>query len=188
MIFASLHNKHLIVRPGVVLTEMIDRAISALDEWFDGTLAYVTSGLRTKEDQLVIIRRYAQQTGVHREFPAILTASVDARLMYKDKSMYAWRPAWSRLLERGIIINPPIAAAPLFDYWKGGKNLKGVTIMPSPHFRGTAFDIGGGADGVDEEAAILSEAIKEVKLIRSFLVERQNNCLHVDCVTKLEEP
>ena len=144
MDFASLLNKNLIVRPTVTLTEIIDPVIAALDPFFEGRHAYVTSGLRTKDDQLAIIKTYAALKGVAKEFPSISTATLDGKTMFEGHAVFAWQPAWSRLLNRGVIINPPIAAAPLFDYIRGGVNKKGVIIMPSPHMRGTAFDIGGG--------------------------------------------
>lgn len=179
--YASLLNTNLIVRPGVLLTDTIDPVIAALDPFFEGRHAYVTSGLRSKENQLDVIRMYAKLKGVAKEFPAVLTATVDAKAMYEDRSVFAWQPAWSRLLERGIIINPPIAAAPLFDYVRGGVNKKGVVIMPSPHMRGTAFDIGGGSDGVEDERLIIALAVGSVPGLVRVLVERENNAIHCDC-------
>ena len=182
MEFASLQNKNLIVRPGVTLTEIIDPVIAALDPYFDGRKAFVTSGLRTKEHQLDIIKQYAKLKGVAREFPQILTAGVDSKAMFEGRAVYAWQTAWSRLLERGVIVNPPVAATPLFDYVRSGANMKGVTIMPSPHMRGTAFDIGGGDDGIEDERVIIALAIGHVPGLASVLVERENNAIHVNCV------
>lgn len=180
--FASLENRWLIVRPGVELTDTIDPVIRALDEHFDGRHAYVTSGLRTKEHQLEIIKTYAKLKGVAREFPAVLTATLDAKTFFDGHAVFAWQPAWSRLLERGVIINPPVAASPLFDYARGGKNLKGAVIMPSPHIRGTAFDIGGGADGIEDEREIIALAVGKVAGLVRVLPERENNAIHIDCV------
>lgn len=182
MDFLALHNKWLIVRPGVILTETIDPVIAGLDPYFEGRHAYVTSGLRTKEHQLDIIKQYAKLKGVAKEFPAVVTATLDAKTFYREKAVYAWQPAWSRLLERGVIINPPVAASPLFDYIRNGVNRKGVIIMPSPHMRGTAFDIGGGVDGVEDERLIIALAIGKVAGLASVLVERENNAIHVNCV------
>lgn len=182
MDYASLLNKNLIVRPGVLLTEVIDPVIAALDPFFEGRHAYVTSGLRSKENQLEIIRQYAKLKGVAKEFPSILTATLDGKTMFEGHAVFSWAPAWSRLLERGVIINPPIAAAPLFDYVRSGVNKKGIIIMPSPHMRGTAFDIGGGSDGVEDERVILALAVGHVAGLNRVLVERENNALHIDCV------
>ena len=182
MDYASLLNKNIIVRPGVLLTEAIDPVIAALDPFFEGRHAYVTSGLRSKENQLELIRQYAKLKGVAKEFPAVLTATLDAKTFFEGHAVFAWQPAWSRLLERGVIINPPIAASPLFDYMRGGVNKKGVIIMPSPHMRGTAFDIGGGSDGVEDERVILALAIGHVPGLSRVLVERENNAIHIDCV------
>ena len=176
-----MQNKWLIVRPGVVLTDIIDPVIAALDVYFDGRHAYVTSGLRTKEGQLAVIQQYAKLKGVVKEFPATLTATVDGKTMYEDRSVFSWQPAWSRLLEMGVIVNPPVAAAPLFDYVRGGVNKKGIVIMPSPHIRGTAFDIGGGSDGIEDERAIIALAVGAVPGLIRVVPERENNALHIDC-------
>lgn len=181
MDYTSLLNKWLIVRPGVLLTEVIDPVIAALDPYFEGRHAYVTSGLRSKENQLEIIRTYAKLKGVAKEFPSILTASLDGKTMFEGHAVFSWQTAWSRLLERGVIINPPIAAAPLFDYVRGGVNKKGIVIMPSPHMRGTAFDIGGGSDGIEDERVILALALGKVPGMLRVLPERENNALHIDC-------
>ena len=179
--YLSQNNKHLIVRPGVDLTDIIDPVIVSLDPYFEGRTAYVTSGLRTTAHQLSIIRDYAFRKGISREFPEVITATLDAKTLFEGHAVFAWQPAWSRLLERGIIINPPIAAAPLFDYVRGGVNKKGIIIMPSPHMRGTAFDIGGGSDGVEDERLIIALAIGKVPGLVRVLVERENNAIHCDC-------
>ncbi len=179
--YTSLGNKWLIVRPGVTLTDTIDPVIAALDPYFEGRHAYVTSGLRTKESQLEVIRQYAKLKGVAKEFPTILTATVDAKAMFDGRSVFAWQTAWSRLLEKGVLVNPPVAASPLFDYVRGGVNKKGAIIMPSPHIRGTAFDIGGGADGIEDERAIIALAVGHVPGLLRVTPERENDAIHIDC-------
>jgi len=176
----SSKNKNLIVRHHVVLNDNLDMVIAALDPYFEGTKGYVTSGIRTKEDQLDIICKYALLKGIDHEFPAILLSRVDSHTMFQGKSVYSWQGAWSRLLNRGIIINPPLPAAPLFDYYSGSGNKKGILIGQSPHMRGTAFDIGGGSNGIDDELKVLRIAIPEIPKIRNIKVERDNNAIHVD--------
>ena len=62
---------------------------------------------------------------------------------------------------------------------------KGLFINQTPHARGTAFDVGGNSNGIMDEAAVLAEAKKQnLAGLRGFLLERENNCVHVDCVSQ----
>jgi hypothetical protein len=133
------------------------------------------------EQQLDLIRQYAQLKGVVHQFPSILAAQLRKKIWYNTVSVYEWQPAWSRLLEIGVIINPPLAAAALFDYIRDGVNKKGQIIGASPHFAGHAFDIGGGPDGIDDELRIVTKAMPDIQALTHIVVERENNCLHVDC-------
>jgi hypothetical protein len=191
---SARNNTHLILRPNVVLTDIIEPVIIALDKYFAdaNVTAFVTSGLRDSKDQLRIIRQYLDRLKLSAKFPLGMTCAVNDRikwtgLEHRNKEVYAWQPAWSRLLTEGIIINPPLTAEVLGDYFRNGVNRKGVIISPSPHFSGTAFDIGGGADGIDGDAsnelAIVEKAFNDrLPGMRGFLPERKNNCVHVDCM------
>lgn len=189
----ALNNTHLKVLPAVNLTPVIDPVIVALDTYFReaNTLAWVTSGLRTGLDQLRIIRQYLDRLQLAAKYPVGMTCHLYDKIRWTgeghvNKEVYAWQPAWSRLLKEGIIINPPVTAEVLSDYIRNGMNRKGVIISPSPHFNGTAFDIGGGADGisgqVNNELAIIKKAFKAgVPGMVGYLAERANNCVHIDC-------
>lgn len=179
------NNKFLRLKPGVVRTYATDIVIVKLDPYFEekNHVAYVTSILRLPEDQLRIIQAYAKQYGVDKEFPEVINCEVNSKLLVNIQEVYKWQRAWSRLLNKGVIINPPIAAECLFDYYKNGVNKKGEIIQPSTHFYGTAMDIGGmgGEDKTpNDELEIISGAMaRDQNLgITSFLLERQNNCLH----------
>lgn len=180
------NNKWLTLAPGVTRTPITDMVIVALEPTFAKRQhkATVTSILRKPEDQLRIIREECIKRGIDKEFPEILTCSVDSISNLKT-GVYAWQGAWSRLLNKGFIVSPPKAAVVLFDYWKNGKNKKGEIIQPSGHFLGTCFDIGG-RGGLDDtpadEVEIISDAMAgNPKIgIRSFLLERKNNCLHIN--------
>lgn len=179
MAFKSLNNKYLTVRKGVVLTVHIDPAIHELDEYFKGSPAVVTSGLRDPAAQLRIIRNELTRRGIAGQYQE---AFEDIGFRMPDET-YGWQLGWSKLLNLGFIVNPPYTAKVLMDYYRPGskQNRKGQVIGQSPHTRGSAFDIGGGADGVDNEHKILSKAIGKVKGMKGFLVERNNNAVHVDC-------
>jgi hypothetical protein len=178
-------NKFLIVKTGVVLTPVIEPVICALDEYFKkaNKIAYVTSGKRNPEGQLEIIRGYLEKKGLKDEFKEAFGKGVHEKLTHeKFGSIYTWQLGWSKLLNIGVIINPPCAAACLLDYMRDGINKKGRVINGSPHFNGTAFDVGGGENGIGDETEILKQALKDgVKGLINILPERENNANHCDC-------
>lgn len=182
----ALNNKFLKVNKGVALTSIIEPVIVALDKYFReaNLTANVTSGERTSGDQLRIIRNYCIQFKVDEEFPEIKTCGVLDKTDYGDgKKIFTWQKAWSRLLNKGIIVNPPLQANCLFDYFRDGVNKKGQIINQSPHYYGKAFDIGGGIDhDPTNELEVIKKALAD-KLpgLKGYLLERKQNCLHVDC-------
>lgn len=176
-------NKFLIVWEGVVLNPLLDGIIHRLDPVFEkaGRIAYVTSGVRLPEDQLRIIRYYVKRNGIQDEF--IANATVTGMVDWNARRIFGWQLAWSKLLNAGVIINPPVAAQCLLDYVnKAGVNKKGQIIPPSVHFRGMAFDIGGGSNSIADETEILTAAMAGGAFpeIKGLVPERENNCLHVD--------
>jgi hypothetical protein len=183
-------NKWLKVQPGVVLTETIDPVIMQLDEWFkkDKLTAYVTSGLRDPTGQLDLIKSLAKKCRIDLKYPEITTASLQGLTTFDENghkhTIYLWQRAWSALLNVGIIVNPPLRATVLFDYWRDGMNKKGMEIGGSPHFKGTAFDIGGNTNGIEDEFAVMKDALVSgtVDGLKGILIERQNNCCHCDCI------
>lgn len=183
------NNKFLTLQAEVVLTQIIEPVIVELDGYFAAMnhKAIVTSGLRDAEAQLRIIKHYAAKHSIGEEYPEILTVedtTTKSHYVVNDKAVYiyVWQRAWSRLLNLGMIVNPPHAAECLFNYFRNGLNKRGQIIGESPHFKGTAFDIGGGANNADEEMAIVQRALDEDLLgLKGYLLERNNNCLHVDC-------
>lgn len=186
----AYNNKFLKVNKSVVLTTTIEPVIIALDKYFEaeGKVAFVTSGLRDATSQLSIIRGYLAKTGLDKKYPEAITCQLNDKKQFGTKMIYAWQEGWSALLNKGIIINPPLPAECLMDYFRNGKNKKGQIIGSSPHFNGTAFDIGGGVDGVEgsvtNEWRIISKALADkVKGLKGLLLERNNNCVHVDCET-----
>ena len=176
-------NKFLIVKPSVRLTPIIIPVIIGMDKYFQeaNVIGYVTSGQRSSMDQLETIRKYAVRYKIDKEFPEILTTIVMDK---NEDGTYVWQRPWSRLLNRGIIINPPMPAKVLFDYIRNGKNKKGAIIGHSPHHDGRAFDIGGNVDhDITNELPPVQKAFAD-KLpgMKGFLPERNNNCIHIDCL------
>lgn len=179
----SLENKWLMLRSGVRLTEHIDPVIRALDIFFEaaGHKSYVTSGLRTPADQLRIIQNALVNHRLGDEYESAFQ-NIGKKMQHEGKEIYVWQLGWSKLLNLGFIVNPPYDAEVLMDYVRPGdtENRKGRMIYQSPHTRGMAFDIGGGPDGLNNELAVIKSAMGKIKALRGYLLERNNNCLHVD--------
>lgn len=194
-------NKFLILSPisKPIITSITEPVICELDSWFEryGIKAFVTSILRDPEHQLNIIKGLARDNRVDQEFPNILTAKLTGQFEWEGSELvYEWQPAWSRLLNMGVIVNPPMPAETLFDYNRRDKSsgdLKvhkpaGTRIGTSPHFKGTAFDVGGGANRkIAEELEPIEAAFKSgtVKGFKGFLPEHDNNAVHCDCEAPL---
>ena len=185
---------NLNVRPGVVLTGVMIPVIEALDPWFVLAKKYaeVTSGKRDPEEQLDIIKRYAKTKNVDREFPDIITAKLEGRVRYgkEDAEVYSWVMAWSRLLQEGVMISPPITAACLFDYEHPTKGLikAGTVKQASEHFCQTnvhPFDVGGGGSGINDKLDLIQKAHASGTIpgFVDFLVEHENNAIHIRCRT-----
>lgn len=176
------NNKWLTVLPTVVLTPIITPVIEGLDYYFEQfrIKAVVTSGLRDANDQLRVIRSYMIKTGIDKIFPAAMTCKVTDQ----EGQFYIWQMAWSTLLHKNVIINPPLAAICLLDSVRpNGSNRKGELISQTPHAKGTAFNIGGGGNGVDDEADVITAALKaHLPGLKGFIKERENNALHCDCI------
>ena len=171
----SSKNKFLVVQSQVVLTPAIDNVIALLDPVFEkeNLQAHVTSGLRTADKQLSLIKEKAIALGVDKEFPEIHDAAVT--------NQASWIKAWSRLLTKGFMINPPVSAECAFDYKKptGEVRKAGHLIGISNHQRGHSFDIGGEIEKI--EALIKSVIANEKEIpIAGFLFEPVNHAVHVD--------
>ena len=178
-------NKFLKLRDGVVLTPATEVVIIALDKYFEqaNCIAWVTSVLRTAQDQLRIIRNELVRRKLDVKYPDAISKGVNDKVTIGGKEYYAWQYGWSALLNVGFIVNPPIAAICLMDYISGGVNKKGKLINTSPHIAGLAFNVGGGADGISgsvaNELAIIQKALdNKLKGLKSILAERNNNAVH----------
>jgi len=174
-------NQWLVVAQSVIVTDIIDPVICELEEVFKkaNQKGIVTSGLRDEFAQLRVIGEYCIQTGVAKTNPEVLKCKPADKLA---DGTYVWQEAWSKLLATGFIINPPFPAKVLYDYIRNGVNKKGEIIGHSPHFFGHAFDIGGGNNGIDDEDKLVTPLVGKVKGLVGTVKERNNNCLHCDCI------
>jgi hypothetical protein len=192
-IFKSTKNKWLVVIPGVILTASIDAVIFNLDSFLkdQDKVRYVTSGLRDGINQLRVIIEYCQSYDIPVNF---VKEDLSVKILNTDN--YIWQDAWSKLRQAGLIINPPFACACLYDHEKNGEFIKaGIIIPASPHSKGTCFDISAWrgnqteseTKNVDDEVEIIKSAMEQDSNlgIISYVIERANNCLHIN--TKLIE-
>ena len=156
-------------KPGVKTTTAIEQVLSDLEPYFRaaGLRVKVTSGYRSPEYQLALIRRKAIYYGLDQKYPSIRTATVE--------DVESWRGAWDELLNvKGYTINPPVPAVSRL-----GKRA-GRRIGSSPHSSGKAFDL---SSGNPAELDLIADTLRQYKEdggpIRQILIERVNNAVHV---------
>lgn len=164
-------------------TPAITRAVDLIDPFFDGELSIITSGLRTPQEQVELIISKMQKHGIYADFPEVdlhRGSDVGSSLEIEDSLLFWWQRGWSKLLQIGEIINPPIACMCLYDYFRPNKeNMKGKVIQESPHSHGIAFDIGGG-DNLTEKAKRVLKAYQSGNcFITDWRIEGINNCAHI---------
>lgn len=196
MAWKSEKNKNIIVdfvkHPNLVLTLVIDAALVELDPFFEGCKTYATSGLRDAYSQLRIIRNFLKQQNISNLYPKVMDVNLKPQEMEYDgvlkENIYVWQWAWSHLLNKKIIINPPLAAICLMDYFGidgKGPNKKGQLIPQTNHANGLAVNLGGGGNGIDDELACMKKAqAAKVKCLATHgepvVAERGQNALHLN--------
>lgn len=168
-------------------TPSITRAVELIEPYFDGEPSEVTSGLRTINDQMKIIITKLIRHRLDTEYPEFklhLGSSADFKVPVNDDILYWWQRSWSKLLNIGDIVNPPIPAACLFDYVRPGsqENRKGKVIQESPHAHGLAFDIGGGKSLLEKSKRVMKAIQDKECFIKSTLIETVNNAIHLDVI------
>ena len=150
------------------LNPAIETAVRGLDAHFSKANLRVTltSGVRSPESQLSIIRSEAIKRGIDKKYPSIRTATVD--------DIESWRRAWDELLNReGFIVNPPKTTTSL---------ITGRSYSPSPHIAGTAMDLSG-AD-LDRIADVVRGYCQSGGAVSQILIERTNNAVHVGVASR----
>lgn len=152
-------------RPTVQLTGELAGFARTLSQYFSQNhmQAMITSGVRTGDRQLEIIKDRIQACGMTSEFPGIRTATV------RDKNI--WEPAWEWLKARHVPVNPPA------DYVDDDGNKVGGSL----HLKGLAVDLV--SDNLDAlksalELFVDSKAAKSSPLQVIGLV-RERDCVHV---------
>jgi hypothetical protein len=180
--------RYLTINPAVIITPVITPVIESLEPYFaEAKLqAKVTSGLRDAYAQLRVVKNYVTAKHLDKKYPDIFSAKPTDLINDPTYGLvYIWQPAWSELLNIGIIINPPLAAKCLMDYIRDGKNKKGQLINQTPHSTGMCFDVGGAGgefSTIKDELVVMQKAMND-KLpgLINILPEHGNNCIHCDC-------
>ena len=162
-----------------------------MDKFFEGEPSEITSGLRTEHSQLAIIMQKLARHGKDHEFVEFVNGveshwPIDKTVHLSDigRDLFWWQRAWSRLLNIGEIINPPIPAEVIFDYTNDGRNKKGEIIQLSNHQHGLALDVGGGSDLKAKAKCVLAAVNSGECFIKpnGYRIERVNNAVHVDTI------
>ena len=182
--------KWIIYTEGVIRTPQTDVVIEKLEPYFEkaGFIGRVTSVLRDRNSQLAVIQQLAE---AHKLILDGFELDFTLGTTFQGKEVPYWQLVWSKLLENGIIVNPPEPAVCLTDYISHDVNKKGQIIQPSPHFSGNCFDMGGRVilDGnndliekIEEVYQILLKATADnvgiAKTDSSPFIEHGNNCVH----------
>jgi peptidoglycan hydrolase-like protein with peptidoglycan-binding domain len=154
---------YISISSGVQLSPAIETALRGLDEHFKRANLRVTltSGVRSTEKQLSIIREQAIKRGIDKKYPSIRTATVD--------NISSWQGAWEELLHvHKYIVNPPKQVESRID---------GHVYPISPHMAGTAMDFSG-AD-LDRIASAVKSYCSAGGVVSQILIERTNGAVHV---------
>jgi len=182
--------KNLTLRATVHLTPSIQRTIELMDKFFDGEPTDVTDGFRTTHDQLALIIKKLATHGKDMEFMEFVQGIKQsfriedtAHIPEINRDLFWWQRGWSRLLNIGEIINPPVPAEVMFDYVNDGRNKKGEIIQISNHQHGLAVDFGGGKNLLAKSKCVLKAKESGECFIKNFRIEKgAQNCVHVDTI------
>lgn len=164
-------------RSQVVLTPYLESIVERMGSFTGNRIVRLTSGVRTVQEQLGVIAYWALKMKV--QFPEFDRFDLHGKTVVDGKELYRWQRTWSKLLNLGIIVNPPLAAECLEDYIVDGHNKKGEIIEGSSHSRATALDFVCD-EGLDIMLNIVKEAQKAGVPIKSYRVERKQYCVHVN--------
>src|SRR3990167_192274 len=182
--------KNLHIKDGVHLTSSISRTIECMDKFFEDEKSEITSGLRTEQDQLKIIIQKLIRHGKDHEFVEFIEGvenhwPIDKTVHLNEinRDLFWWARSFSRLLNLGDIVNPPIPCEVMFDYIRPGSqaNKKGEIIQISNHQRGKSFDIGGGKNLIEKSKRVVKAIESGECFIKGWLHEAINNAVHIDC-------
>jgi len=186
------------VRDGVILVPLLEDSITAVRPYFakHERKSSVSSGFRSPEKQLQdVILFYAVKKGIVAKFLELqqgmdedwgitkqIVSPPPVIAEFHLSHIYWWQRAWSYLLHINMIISPCLDAVCLEDSLRGnGTNRRGLVLKQTAHSRGTCYDVRGGKE-LEAVHIVLEDARKNPTThITNLTVEKENNCVHVDC-------
>ncbi len=156
----------ILVRPGVELTDELSGFANNLSTYFSARhlQATITSGLRSGDHQLEIIKDKIAGAHMTHAFPNLETATV--------ADVNSWTPAWQWLKSRRIPVNPPA------NFINGEGNEIGASL----HTKGLALDLIGSNLNLNALAqAIVRYANSPLAMgpLRITSLTRERDCVHV---------
>jgi hypothetical protein len=152
----------IVKRAGVQLTKKQAGFVAKLGQYLRsvGEYAVITSGARSPEHQLAIIKSKIHAMGATRKFPELRHAAV--------RKSYTWLAAWEYLRARHVPVNAPASA--------GGE------ASASNHIKGLAVDLISGS--LDHLSHLIIGFAHSSFALRSPLqvasIAREAGCVHVN--------
>jgi hypothetical protein len=159
---ASSTHEGIAKRAGVQLTKQQASFVAKFGAYLKsiGESAVVTSGARSPQQQLSIIKSKVREAGATRKFPTLARASV--------AKPSTWLRAWEWLRARHVPVNAPASA--------GGE------AQASNHLKGLAVDmISGSLDHLKNLVlGFASSSFAEKAALRVVSIAREPGCVHVN--------
>ena len=151
-------------RPGVMLTDELADFARDLSIYFSRNhfQAMITSGVRTGDRQLDIIKQRIVAYGMMNAFPGLANATVT------DKEI--WSPAWEWLKAHRVPVNPPA------DYMDDGGNMVGASL----HLKGLAIDVvADNLDALKDAIIAYANSGRFAGGLRILGLTRERDCVHI---------
>jgi hypothetical protein len=187
------------IRQGAILDKAQKKIISNIEPFTTGLDMEVTRGHSTPREQLETIAKLATENGVF--FPEFDSAVKDMETIIDIPTVgrvYTWARTVSKLLNIGVVVNPPIRMICLFPYERpSGEQMMGKGINPSPHIKPVPTDEEvdeGNYDPCPIDFSAKVNGISNLLLARQIMVramaagagikfvkpEPKNGCIHND--------
>lgn len=154
-------------RKGVQLTQKQAKFVTSLGQYLksEGETALVTSGARTPQHQLSIIKSKVREVGAARRFPELKRASV--------AKPSTWVRAWQYLRAMHVPVYAP-------------KQVAGVESQISNHTKGLAVDLISGS--LDKLHGLISNfahsSYAAMSPLRVVSIAREAGCVHVNLAAR----
>lgn len=160
----SIGSGSLTARPGVILTKDLANFANGLSSFCSQhhLSVMITSGVRSGEGQLEIIKQKIAGAGMMHAFPGLMDATVQNRA--------SWEPAWQWLKRQRFPVNPPADCV----------KQDGTEAGASLHVKGLALDvIGGNLDALTRALVRFASTPEAYGPLRMTSLTRERDCVHI---------